>query len=212
MPQKQSIYEGDCVVRVVFKHYKHEKYSYTAIPRAKISQKPTEDIIEFEYGEGKDYTIVVSRKNIYETPFCYFNIINPFLYLWRFKVPSNPKAEAERVLQTRIIRFSAEKTDGRLELALGNGDDEARISCTDSEAVSRVRVGTNSVSPKVKQRYAVTNISNTLLFMIATIVLLLLLGNEWRTIGVVALIDVGVSVNTIFTIIKQLKTGTKQSD
>ncbi len=191
---------------VVFKQRKCGQYSYSTNPCARISKKTGKDIVDFMDVERKECTVVLNRKSVYDTYLCYINIINPFLYMRRFKVTFNPNIEAETVLKSWLIEFSADKNDAHLEFLINNNETSDEIECIQCVGASNICINTDGAPLKVKRRFAIVNISNTLLWMIATIVLLLLpCGGVGINVIVAALIDVGVSMCAIFNIIKQIK-------
>jgi len=188
-------------MKVVFKRRRWQRFSYEVSHGGTVTQKKTEDLVEFSNTVGVNYTINVFKKSIYNTPLCYLGIINPFLYFSRFKRSDNPKGAAE-VLSFKQVEFCLDKRDGYLCFVPGD-----EIKCSDSRGVSDLRIKTKNVSSKVRRRYAVTNIGNAVFWFLAFAVLVLLLDAETDIGTTVAflLVSAGLSAYSVFSVLRQIK-------
>lgn len=191
---------------VVFSHCGNEKYSYLTNTISKISYGSTEDTIEFQDAESKDYSIVVYKQNVYETPMCYAQIINPLLFALKFKVISNTTKDVDSVLNSYHITFSNIKDGARLLFVLSGDGETKDIKCVECRRVSNLNIQTEFAPAKIKKRFIITNIINTLLWMIVSIAILLLPSDEIGiAVSLVAIfITVIVSLYAIFNIVKQV--------
>lgn len=144
--------------------------AYT-VDGGKRRRLPKKELIEkeIELDEGS-HTLVLEKRTWVDTPLCYLNMINPWLYLWQFKFSNSIFRHFNSVFSELEISFEATEQNAEVTLCLQENPlgerSKGEFKCLSANRLKNAAIKENGTNLKKVRRYKRTYLLLNLFYML----------------------------------------------